>query len=379
MKNPQAIRHLPTALVLAAALLTVSCSRETPNVFNCPVEFVSPQQDIELTGTRLDFGEHTPMGIRGLRVTDSLLIVQTRPMPHFFSYFRLDNPNRQNRPDGLQWIGNGIASGRGPGEMLMPRLINLAALPGEKELPVYDSGSGKLFQMDLTGLLKGEKPRLRTVIPELPSFLSHLFLYKDSLIFDYDVIPTGETRQDFLLIRPGASPDTLQNITLFPEVPSDFKISASLLNSFPMIHPRRDRLAISMFALPQLNLMDLATGERKTVTAVAPEDFPDWKKLASQASSDISRDSNGNVIAVSVMPAAYAYKSYSSSDGAILLLYDPDRDSEKPSVMHLFDWDGNLLYRITVPEYLTKVAISPDSRTVYAITDEDEVFRYRLP
>lgn len=389
MKNSQSIRHLPAALILvlaatlfAAALLTASCSSETPNVFNCPVEFVSPQQDIELTGTRLDFGEHTPMGIRGLRVTDSLLIVQTRPMPHFYSYFRLDTPNQQNhqnRPDGLQWIGNGIASGRGPGEMLMPKLIDQAALPGERELPIYDGNSGKLFQLDLASLLKGEKPRLRTAIQELPVFLYHLFPYRDSLIFILNIIPDGETRRDLLLIRPGSAPDTLQNITLFPEVPCDFKISASLLHSSIQFHPRRDRLAIPMFSLPQLNLLDIATGERKTVSAVAPEDFPDWKKLANQASSDETRDSNGNLISVTVMPIAYTYKSYSSSDGAILLLYDPDRDSEKPSVMHLFDWDGNLLYRITVPEYLTKVAISPDSRTIYAITDEDEVFRYRLP
>lgn len=366
MNEKRFLLRITFAVLLCTAVFSISsCRKEVPNVFDCPVSFVKPQQTLELTGTLLDFGESAPIGIKKIKVTDSLLVLQTKPSPHFYSFFRIN---------GLQLVGSCIQEGRGPQEMVQPKMIDIAIGPDTGELPVYDSGSGKMFLIDLNVLPDGEKPSSRAILPGLKGFLYYIFPYRDSLAFIGDFTFKGDQLEDFILIKPGISPDTLERISLYPKVKADITTFASLLNSVIQLHPQRSILALPMFSLPQLNLLDLETGKRKTVSPVSPESFTDWRQLLK--SKNVSSPSKDVII---IKPTGYAYTTASSTEQAILAIYNPETGKDQPTVMHIFDWDGNMLFDITVQQHLTSAALSPDGQYIYGLTSGDEIYRYTMP
>ena len=109
-----------------------------------------------------------------------------------------------------------------------------------------------------------------------------------------------------------------------------------------------------MGAFPQMIILDLVSGEAKGV----------WLKSAPGFSPDYGRD---------------YYMSVQCDEKYIYALYKGEEPHEKATVVHVFDWEGQLLRRIELSHPASSLSLDPVSGMLYTMRyDEEEIYRYSV-
>ena len=134
---------------------------------------------------------------------------------------------------------------------------------------------------------------------------------------------------------------------------SDFRPD-EFLRLFASLKPDGKKAAIAMGAFPQMIILDLVSGEAKGV----------WLKSAPGFSPDYERD---------------YYMSVQCDEKYIYALYKGGEPHEKATVVHVFDWEGQLLRRIELSHPASSLSLDPVSGMLYTMRyDEEEIYRYSV-
>lgn len=151
--------------------------------------------------------------------------------------------------------------------------------------------------------------------------------------------------------------------------PSIYNPEAKDLNgnfymSFNSIHPDRSKIAMFMNMLPEINILDVKTG---TLKGIRISGSPTLEDLA-------NTDSFREYYYFSDVDDKYIYGLYVNKS------YIDFNKSANASIINVFDWEGNFVYKLYIANGLDQIQIDSKNRLMYGLCRAtEEVFRYQLP
>lgn len=120
-----------------------------------------------------------------------------------------------------------------------------------------------------------------------------------------------------------------------------------------------------MCMFPQVNVLDVSTGEKSTIAV--SKDYKNWRKILNSGNSE----------------RKIYYTAITQSSKNIFALYSDCSFEEwvKGSItphLHIFDWDGNFLFDVTLSENLKVISLDEDTNMLYGVDINDNVYKYDL-
>ena len=132
---------------------------------------------------------------------------------------------------------------------------------------------------------------------------------------------------------------------------SDFYPDSFFLFS-AALKPDGKKAVLAMAFFPQIHLIDLSSGEMKGVRLKGLPSF--------------SPDRAENYYISVQCDNRYIYALYAG-------------ESDRPTTVHVFDWDGRLLRRLELSHPASLLSLDPVSGKLYAMyRDEEEIYRYSV-
>lgn len=150
---------------------------------------------------------------------------------------------------------------------------------------------------------------------------------------------------------------------LYNPVAEDWNGSFYLSMNF--IKPDKSKIMMSMTLLPQINILDVETGLLKGIRIVGEPGFEYLKGRV----EDLKEYYLFSDVDDKYIYALYAPKSYT----------DPKATIDN-CMIHIFDWEGNFIYKLYVHEALNQIRVDLKNKIIYGVSfSTEEVFRYPLP
>ena len=351
------MRTTIVSIVVALALCS-SCSQSNI-VRDVPVRLVTPNQTMLLASDpTFDFDFHECLYCVDIGVTnDTILLLQDHIMDSdtgtFYKAYSLND---------YSYLGAVLMKGRGANEVLGTIYNGDLISPKTKTAycHIYDSALGKTFLLDLGKSLADEKTTLYK-FTQLTGDIMYVYPYLDSLQYLSDI--ENNRICSHLIDTKG---NKLKSVILYEDVPAMQNVS--MLCCYNTINPEDGRIAMLMLSLPQVNILDFRTNEIKSVAV--DKTYRRWR--------DIVYVKGPESITTSI---AY-YRGAISTPEYIIGLYKcqlRSNPAEADVHLHVFDWDGDFLYDLTVEEPLDWITYDKRTGYLYGLDKSAaEIYRYDL-
>ena len=348
------------AIVVIIASIVFYCSCSQSNIIkSVPVSLVRPEhvQTLDIDPNfDSDFPECrycTDIGI----TNDTILLLQDHTTDleseTFYKAYSLTD---------YSYLGDALMKGRGPDEALYP-IYNgdfISHKTGKVYCHIYDSMLGQTFLLDIEGTLKEGRTRLQP-LSMLKGDVMYVYPYLDSLQYLSDI--EGDRIYSHIIDKDGRK---LKSIILYEDVPARQNISR--ICCYNTINPEDGRVAMLMRSLPQLNILDFRTSGISS--AAVAKAYRKWR--------DIVFVKNFGSAANSIV----YYRGAISTAEYIIGLYDGQPNSDKTKTdlhIHIFDWDCNFLYDLSVEEHLNWITYDKRTGYLYGLDKAaGEIYRYDL-
>ena len=340
-------------LVLTALMLTVSCGRNNI-VSGVPVRYVTAERSVELkadSSFRYDFPQSLQMV--SLYVQDSILVVRENIGGNmdgrYFKCYSLENG---------AYLGEYVLRGRGPGEALSPNIRgSFHDASGRECLYVFDISLGRSYGLDLAKSIEERRTEIFT-LTDFPVQSLDAYLYRDTLQF---VTITDNDRQQYRIM--GLDGKEWKTFDILHDVSADDFLPQ--LSECIVLNQEEGLAAMLMLGLPQMNILDLNTGEVESY-AVSPE-FVHWRDI-------ISRYDMNSIV---------YYNTAISSGEHIMALYIGESIADSVDMdcshLHIYDWSGRFLYDITLSEVIDAISFDGNTELLYALDrNANRIYRYDL-
>lgn len=329
-----------------------SCSRASL-VEKVPVLFERPQRTYEVECDR-SFQLHFPEMLDAFDiqiVADSILVIQNLPsealQENFIAY-----SVRASR-----MLGAFLPNGRGPGEMLRPRIEKNAA--GRALLGLYDSSRGLSWQVDVMHSIQtGTGASDRTI--RMPETALSILQVSDSLHLANCLV---QKKLLFLSLTPDGM---IQHS--FPQYGKlDCERFITHLSDLPTSNGVDGKVADFLVCFPELHILDTKTGAMQVI-AVDKR----WRKWESLLHEPFNMDKLQFYVGAT-SSRDYIFASFwgcRMEDGLI---------AGHGASVHVFDWDGNYLYNFKVKEDIENITFDSQSQHLYGLErSSGRIYRYDL-
>ena len=344
------MKGIARILFFLTAVFTASCSR-TGIVYNVPVKLVRPEVTVsQVRDTAFNCSFPEVLQSYNLQIVDdSVLVIEEQiadPGQYRFKAYSINTFN---------YLGAFIRKGRGPGEMIDPRLTGSnSQTPG---INLYDMGKAYIVDVN-ESLESGQTSIIReydlpsTVLEwmPLPDEEQFVMLFEDNEFVFNLIENNGAISQTFSLFKQA---DGKQYVTHLSNILANDGCSG--------------KVAGFMLLFPQFCIMDTESGQ---VLSFAVD--PAYKKWESILYKRIWKDNIDYYTGVT-STQDYIFATYKGVP--ISSTYDKDQGTS----IHIFDWNGHFLYDIDVTENIDNMAF--DNRTGYLYCHErieDRIVRYDL-
>lgn len=339
--------------VILAVCLAVSCSHSGV-VRDAAVKLAGPEKVVSVepdTTFRCGFSE--VLNCIDIRiVNDTILVFQdqvgeTNPY-HFKAY----------STKSFRYLGAFARNGRGPGEMISPRMVTGNA--DENYLNLKDNSSGNAYIVDVVKSIEtGGCEAVQSYI--LPSGTAEWFPLSDS---EHFILQEENGEMVFHTI----SPDGTVRKTFNMYKGLDSSRYATYLSSILANNGKTGVVAEVMIFFPQINLVDTRSGQVRTI-AVSKS----YRKWESVMNGMFNMDTEQYYVCAS-STSEYIFAVYKG----VPLRQLNSEDGHGTSI-HVFDWEGNFLYDVKLTENIGNIAM--DSRTGYlycTVMPDNRIVRYNL-
>ena len=344
------MKYIVRALFFLTTVLAASCSR-AGIVHNVPVKFVRPAITVSQVRDTA-FNCSFPEVLRGYNikiVDDTVLVIADQiadPSQYCFKAYSINTFN---------YLGSFIRKGRGPGEMIDPRLTG--GYSQASCIGLYDVG--KAYMVDVEESLKSGRTSI-TRTYDLPSEI-------------LDWMPMPDERQFTMLtennefVYQSITNDgtTSQTFNLYKQADGDQHVTH--LSSLLTNNGNTAKVAEFMLLFPQFNIMDTESGQ--VLTFAVDKAYRKWESILYRRITMDNIDYYTGVTST----RDYIFATYKGVP--LSKTYNKGQGTS----IHIFDWDGNFLYDIDVAENIDKLAF--DRRTGYLYCherSEDRIIRYDL-
>lgn len=141
-------------------------------------------------------------------------------------------------------------------------------------------------------------------------------------------------------------------------------LNGDFYSSLNLMKPDRTKVAMFMTLAPQINILDVETGNLKGITLSGAPGFEDLEKCNEFRQYHAFSDVDDKYIY-----ALYIDKDYMDFDATI-----------SSCVLRVFDWEGNFIYKFYINVGLDQIQIDAENSLMYGVClATEEVFRYQLP
>lgn len=337
-------------LQVTVLLLCISCNgRQEYNPFDAEIHYVTPEVTDTIYGTPVCtlFTDGEPMEYILSAVYDSLLILETYKVERLMAIADLNTGNI---------IGKYIDKGRGPGELLSVTDVKCFRRNDSIMVTLYDmTGQDNFVELNVTEMMTTGKPRFRQLGKIIPVTLkacewtdsSNLYYRLDDNYLKLQEIDKSGTRLG-------------KSYNLFPDIPAT---QASIMSFGMVLNSNALKVCIAMVGFPELNFLDMDTGERMSVVY---DEKLDFKKIFDLFVTQYRypEKSIGNV--------------FDTVDAICLYTVDECVDDLYAVDFLIFDWDGNFKCRLMLNENCKQCVFDSENKLLYAVIEDDVLYRYDL-
>ena len=345
------MRKLFFFMIVLAALFSCKPANIIKGV---PVKLIKAEKTLNLacdSSFRYDFPQSLQMV--SLYVQDSILVVRENIGGNmdgrYFKCYSLENG---------AYLGEYVLRGRGPGEALSPNIRgSFHDASGRECLYVFDISLGRSYGLDLAKSIEERKTEIFT-LTDFPVQSLDAYLYRDTLQF---VTITDNDRQQYRIM--GLDGKEWKTFDILHDVSADDFLPQ--LSECIVLNQEEGLAAMLMLGLPQMNILDLNTGEVESY-AVSPE-YVHWRDIISRY------DMNSMVY----------YNAAISSGEHIMALYIGESIADSVDMdcshLHVYDWSGRFLYDITLSEVIDAISFDEKTEMLYALDrNANRIYRYDL-
>lgn len=332
--------------------LSFSCSISDDNIFSCNADMTDAEKNIQIKGTLLPFTGQPVMQIYNLHVVDSFLVVKAsvKESSNQMFVFNLHS----NKYTGTSFI----TKGRGPNELQNPFCYGSYNIYSDyKPLYIFDLSLRESYAFDVEASVNAGQTQLSKIC-RLPEGTLYAYPYRDSLHFVK--VPAPECL-DGMILNPDGS--MAKKVALYGDVPGYLYFDK--LSSADAFFSGTDMMAMAMTMLPQVNFIDVNTGEKHTVAI--DKQYREWKQLLYDEMYTPTICYTAAIPAGSVVVALYY--GVTLADWAA---------GDAPAHLHIFDADGGFLYDISLAESLKAIAYDRNSGMLYGADTEDRIYQYDM-
>lgn len=319
------------------------------NIFDVPVRNVMPEQIISVNGHKVDLGMNAPIGISNIYFIDSLLLMKTPQSSSLYTIFSLHT---------FSCYDSKIRKGRGPCEFMAPICEEeFFSADKLKSMYVFDLNLCKSFKwVPVKNLHNGHADL--TELVALPPGTLNAMPYSDSL---------------HLIRRPNShgiiysicdsQMRVVKEMTVYEKISGTRYIDK--LSSSDAVCPGSSKVVMAMCMFPQINFLDMENGEKKSVAVKSG--IKHWSKTLQEENAE----------------AFIYYMSLCRSKDRIIALYYGvpliEMATEKciPHI-HVFNWDGDFLYDISISENLRSITYDNEGKVLYGLDNSDNIYRYDI-
>ena len=350
---------------LCCIIIVISACGTDNIVENARIEYVKSRQTVMLerdSSFTHDFSQVLSC-VDVITVADSVLLLYDRIVQdgntRFYKAYSLED---------YSFLGEYVSYGRGPGEFLSPDMSGEYRSEEENRVFAYifDIMLCQSYGFDLYESI-AERQIIVKKISDWPSNILYAAPYRDSLHFIMDI------EKDRLLCHLANSRSVkLQSYNLYNEDVSAER-SLSQLSNCVNINHEKGIVALAMIGIPQINFLNLRDGRIHSVAV--DRQYRNWRKLISAAyNMKLLLDSK-----------EYYTNTVSTSEYVIALYTDMtigdiiNRTGWHSPHIHIFNWDGKLMYDFAISENITKLAYDKSRKMLYGLdVNESRIYRYDL-
>ena len=334
-------------LTVFSAVL-VCCGSSDENIFDAPVHKAKAEKTCTMSGISVDLNGDNPNGICGIFVSDSVLLLRgtVKGSPFMVHAYSLN--------DGSP-LGAYIAKGRGPNELLIPLFKEL--IDESNLLYIFDLSLGASYSFDYLKSIETHNTVLSELL-KLPGRPLYAFPMRKSHAV---IIPEAD---DYSLEILDESGHQIKKLSLYPNVSGEQYFDR--LSSACALNQKNSKLAMAMCSSPQVNFIDLENGDK--MTCAISDEYKKWRDMLNAS------DENRRLY---YMSSAQSSEYFMSLYVGGVSLMDWIKGGDAPH-LHIFDWDGNLLFDISLKESLKSITFDGSSKVLYGVDANDNIYRYDM-
>lgn len=332
-------------LLFVFSIVLAACGENNENVFDAPVRSLKAEESFTLSGSPMELCGEKPDVISDLFVYDSTLLLKgtVKDSPFMIHAYSLDDKS---------FKGSYIAKGRGENELLSPHFEGLV----QEGIYIFDLNLCSSYCFDYVKSSETHNSELSRLV-KLPGNTLYAYPMGDKHLA---LVPEPEDFVGKIVDRNGA---ILNTVSLYPHVSGiDY---FSRLSSASLLGQSHKKFAMAMCRLPQVNFLDLETGDKFTI--VISKEYKDWLNMLNGSDEDLR----------------YYYLSCTQSSKYFMALYfgGATRQERREGVLphlHVFDWNGGFLYDIALNESIESIAFDEMDNKLYGVDSNDNVYRYDM-
>ena len=334
--------------LILLVIVATCCGGNNDNIFDAPVHKAKAEKTCTMSGISVDLNGDNPNGICGIFVSDSVLLLRgtVKGSPFMVHAYSLN--------DGSP-LGAYIAKGRGPNELLIPLFKEL--IDESELLYIFDLNLGASYSFDYLKSIETHNTVLSEFL-KLPGRPLYAFPMRRSHAV---IIPESD---DYSLEILDESGHRIKKLSLYPNVSGEQYFDR--LSSACALNQKNSKLAMAMCSSPQVNFIDLENGDK--ITCAISDEYKKWRDMLNAS------DENRRLYYMSSAQSSEYFMSLYVGGVSIM---DWIKGGDAPH-LHIFDWDGNLLFDISLKESLKSITFDGSSKVLYGVDANDNIYRYDM-
>lgn len=281
-------------------------------------------------------------------IIDTLLIVQNYNQENYLSVYNLQKMTK---------INDFIPQGRGVNEFLGFTYCDYYEIDSN-QIYIYftDINQRSMFAFNLTRSISENK----TITTPITTFNEIPFKTKYKKNMPLLTRTYDHVKKQIMYTRHNLQNEVSREYILYDRITD---IERNQVGSADKIKPDFKKLAQAMLQFDQINILDLEREEHLSLTT---------SKNFMHLPLDDSKEPN------------MYYSDLCVTDKQIYALYANQPitrwglDSKK-SEIQVFNWNGDPVCKIIIPEYLLYINIDEKNKHLYGITADEELYRFRIP
>jgi hypothetical protein len=330
-------------LWLLIPLVLVSCSRAT-FFGDDAIAIEGFENEKKLIGTKLI---NEVYGYFDIACTEKYIVLFSRQREHLFCIYTLNG-------DSLGCFGN---RGQGPNDMINTRYCGQKS--DNNSLWITDVSNARLCALNIEQSLNEKQCVFDEVLTETPHSIN-AFICNDTLLISEQM-----QSDNYCLIITNILNQRIVSENKLYKYPSQNVFST--YKSIWRIHPDGEKMASAMYSINMINLLDLTDNSRKSLIINPPV-----KRLDEIVDKNTRLEKWTYYIDLDVTDE-YIYALYCNQS------QEDSYEVEKEMEVHVFDWQGNAIYKYIVSQYITAISVDEIQHCLYGLAENDErVYKYPL-